>query len=179
MQLGKFENKDVTFSLDANFDLDKWERHISTEAVKLTLQDAKKYLQNELRLRFLQQRGPDGKPWAKLSPITIKLKGGKQTILDWSSGLRRSFKYSMYATELVITTAKTFARLLQKGATYKTTPKQSYWLWTNVFNRVGHPFSPRQIHIPARPFFGFSKGNTAYIGDLLKKHILDSERIGT
>lgn len=174
-----FKNKDVTFVTELNFDLGEWEDSLSTDLLQSFLKKADNYLKSEVNKRFITETGPDGKKWKKLSRITKRLKKGYTHVLIWKQRLMRSITSAIYGDELIIFTKVPYSKIQQKGATYSTTPKQSFWLWHHAFRQKGHPFKPRKIRIPARPFLGFGRKNVNELNRLLKREVMKSERLGT
>lgn len=177
MKTDLFSNSDVTYFNEMNFDLNEWEKQITVEAVKDTLKEANTFFLTEINNRFLREKGPEGK-WWPLSPITVKYKKGSRSILKHTGKLSKSIRSTIYADELVITANTIYAKILQFGAEYDTTPKQSLWMWHNLFNKKGHPFRSRRIKIPARPFMGFTKQDENVVRRILIKNIHKSERLG-
>jgi phage virion morphogenesis protein len=172
-----FNNGDVKWSLKYNFNLDKWEKKLTTTLRREFLRKSDRYLHNELLKRFTSQKGPDGRAWPKLSKLTTKRKGHSRKLF-YSGELMHSFKTSFEGDRLVVGTDVPYAKIQQEGLIYLTTKKQSAWMWHNLFNRTGSIFARRRVKIPARPFFGFSKKNISDLQKIMKDLIKESERLG-
>lgn len=155
--LANTDNGHVSFKMESNFSLDKWEEYLSVGYMKEALKWTRGYFQKEIDKRFKLERGPV-KPWRKLSPITKRYKKGTKKLQE-SGKLRKSIKVKTKGNDIVFESRCKYAYIHQNGFAYTTTPRQSYWMWQNLFGKKGHPFRPRNIVIPARPFFGFSKKN--------------------
>lgn len=178
MKTDRFTNSDVTYYNEWNFSLDEWEAILTKTAMTTALREIKVYMRNEIDNRFKRERGPRGYPWKALSPLTVDRKGGYKGILKYTGRFQKSIRVTVYGNELIISARTPYAKILQTGASYRTTPKQSYWMWHNLFGKKGHPFAPRNIKIPARVVMGFSKGNEKEIRKILISKIRKSERLG-
>jgi phage gpG-like protein len=173
----RYDNGDVSFKLEYNFSLDEWEKKLTTQLEKDFIREADKYLHNMLAKRFLEQRGPSGRGWKKLSPITINKKGHRRKLF-LTGDLLSSFKTSFSKGIIVVSTDVSYARIQQEGAMFMTTRKQSAWMWANLFNREGPKFVSRRVVIPARPFFGFNRRNISDLKNIMRKLVLESESVG-
>jgi phage virion morphogenesis protein len=110
------------------------------------------------KLRFTDSEAPDGGKWKPISPVTAILrkqnKGG-QPLLD-TNHLRGSLTYAVGVKDVVIGTNVKYAGTHQFGAKkgqYGRTRRGSPIPWGNV---------------PARPFFGMSRGDKAEIMTILR-----------
>ncbi len=175
-----FDNGDVIFTTEFNFDLDAWVGEFDKHGLHLLLVDCNKYLRHVIGLRFTRRIGPGGIIWPQNSPLTLE-SGKTGSLMRGTGGLHRSIKSTIVGDEVIISTNKKYARILSEGAKYKTTPKQSMFLWANVFpdSSMAGPTGPFEITLPARPFFGFDDTDKQNIRDLASKHFKKTERMGT
>jgi phage virion morphogenesis protein len=109
------------------------------------------------KLRFRDSQAPDGGRWPALSPVTIALRrqGSSKPLLD-TGRLRNSITRAVGVRDVVIGTNVIYAGTHQFGARkgqYGRTRRGSPIPWGNV---------------PARPFFGMSRGDKAEIMTILR-----------
>jgi phage virion morphogenesis protein len=109
------------------------------------------------KLRFRDSQAPDGGQWAPLSPVTIALRrqGSSKPLLD-TGRLRNSITRAVGVRDVVIGTNVIYAGTHQFGARkgqYGRTRRGAPIPWGNV---------------PARPFFGMSRGDKAEIMTILR-----------
>ncbi len=157
MIMNSFENSDVSYKTELNFSLTQWEHALGKGLTKMFLTRSLEYMNEELEKRFMMGRGPDRRRWKKLSAITIKQKHGFRGILKRKNVLMHSFVSSAYVDSWKISTNVPYAKVHQRGATIRVTPKQSYWMYANLFNKKGFPFRVKKLVIPPRPFIGFGR----------------------
>lgn len=173
----KFENDEVKFAMQTNFDTKKWEKYLSKEVIFNALRKCSIYMLNEVKQRFIKERSPEGVRWKKHSSITKAGKG----ILKRTKQLMKSIVSSFYKDTLRISTPLKYGIIQQKGKTIRTTKKQDLWMWHNLFNQTGPIYlkKGRLIKIPARPFLGFNKGNATKVKSICLSEFKKSERMGT
>ncbi len=175
-----YDNGDVIFTTEFNFDLDAWVGEFDKEGLHSLLVDCNKYLRHVIDVRFMRHKGPGNIIWPLNSPLTLAA-GKIGSLMRGTGGLLNSIKSTIVGDEVIISTNKKYAQILSKGAKYRTTPKQSYFLWANVFpdSSVAGPLGPFEITLPARPFFGFDDKDKQSIRELARKHFKKTERMGT
>lgn len=178
MKRNKMKTADVEYYTELNFDLDLWEKSLGEALIPGLLKTINIKLRSSITARFAKQSGLLGK-WPPLANITVALKGGDARILRYTGKLSGSFKSTIYGDELTISTDQPQARLLQYGGIIETTIKQSFWLWHNAFNKVGHPFKPRKLVFLPRPFLGFDSADVGMIRSEITKATKETERLGT
>ncbi len=178
MILGGFKNSDVDFKVEINFDLAKWEHALGHGLTKRFLAKTLEYMNEEVDMRFLLERGPDRKKWKKLSKFTIKYKHGYRGKLKHKNTLMKSFVSSVYMDSWTISTNVPYAGVHQKGAVIQVTPKQSYWMWANLFNKKGFPFRFKRLIIPPRPFIGFGEVDERKIEMIAIEQAKRTEKLG-
>ena len=121
--------------------------------------------------RFQTQTDPSGKPWAKLKPLTVLLRGARGPILRRSGQLMRSGAWQVSGRTLAIGVNTIYAAAQHFGATI--VPKNGRMLAIPIgVARIGrsrgglvlgksssaHPTSvvmARKVTLPARPIVGF------------------------
>lgn len=147
------------------------------------------------RERFHSGRGPKGRPWiqTKYRPTeihrqrtnargeTVTIFGNRnrrwQRTLMGSNHLFRSVvTYFKGENSVAVGSGLIYAKTHQEGADFKATPKQSLWLFHNVFRpahgkQAGYSKAYR-IKIPARPFIGISKEDERLIHDMAGREIV-------
>jgi phage gpG-like protein len=107
------------------------------------------------------------------------LRSGWGKMLKFTGNLQNSLQKRITRNEVTVYTTIPYAKYHQWGAKYVTKPKQSFWLWNNMFQRKGHPFAKRKITIPPRPFMGFTDTDIQYLRNLMVKELKKAERLGT
>ncbi len=152
-------------------------------------------LQTENRFRS-EGPAPDGTSWAPLSPRTLKRKKGTK-ILTESAQLRGSMRYQLLGSNAVaIGTNKIYAAIHQLGGDINVTNRsvqirhrtdaKGNLLRTDLFNGKGLIFAKNshkrvmvrwaevaahKFHIPARPYLGLSRENSAEIVEIINQYI--------
>ena len=116
-------------------------------------------LQSGTQQRFVDQRGPDGSPWAALSPVTLarrrKAGRGAQILRD-TGRLMNSISYKVTGDSVKVFTNVIYAGTQQLGArqgAYRASPPVP---WGNI---------------PARPFLGLSEADQAGILDITAEYL--------
>ncbi len=178
MIMNSFENSDVSYKTELNFDLAKWEHALGHGLTKTFLAKSLEYMNEEIERRFMVERGPDRRRWKKLSFITVKQKQGFRGILKRKNVLMYSFVSSVYVDSWKISTSVPYAKVHQKGAIIRVTPKQSYWMWANLFNKKGFPFRFKKIVIPPRPFIGFGRPDVLELETIAIELAKRTEKLG-
>jgi len=108
--------------------------------------DAGEALLNSHRQRFTDQRDPDGKPWAPLSPAYRARKTrNKDLILVLRGYLKDTLRPQVSSTRLELGTDRVY------GAT--------------------HQFGDPKRNIPARPFLGLSGTDRQTVLSILSRHL--------
>lgn len=116
-------------------------------------------LLKEQNRRFQTQTDPDGKPWAKLAPLTVLTRGGATgPILRRRGLLMRSGTYQVAGNSLAVGVSGVQAAVQQFGATI--VPKRARMLAIPLPGRLGGRNGPgfalaNKVTIPARPMVGF------------------------
>lgn len=121
-------------------------------------------LKNQLN-RFRDEADPDGRPWAKLRPLTVMIRGGATgPILRRSGQLMRSSNYRVSGSTLRIGISGIQAAAQQFGATI--VPKKGTRLAIPIpaarggRNIAGVTFA-KKVTIPARRMVGFGQKDEA------------------
>jgi phage virion morphogenesis protein len=115
-------------------------------------------LLREQNRRFQTETDPDGKPWAKLAPLTVATRGGVSgPILRRSGQLMRSGAWQVSGATLRIGVNTIYAAVHQFGATIrpKTAGRLAVPLGDGGFARL------KSATIPARPMVGFGPRDEA------------------
>lgn len=138
-------------------------------------------LLREQNRRFETQTDPSGKPWAKLKPLTVLLRGSSRPILRRSGNLMRSGAWQVSGLTLRIGINTIYAAVQHYGATIK--PKKGKMLAIGIGSanigrsrgglilgkssnqRSGNVVMARQVTIPARPIVGFGPRDEKAAGD--------------
>lgn len=176
MKTNRVKTADVEYYTELNYDLDLWEKLMGTGLTHNSLKELNKTLRENMEKRFSPQSSTY-RSWPPLSPLTEKYKKSTRKLF-LTGKMSRSFKSTIYAKELVISNTAPQAVIHQKGGVIKTTPKQSYWLFHNIFGRKAHPFRPKLLIIPPRPFVGFDEKDVKVIDITIRKHLAKTERLG-
>lgn len=145
------------------------------------LRPVAEHLLNSTRDRFAAEKGPDGTPWARLRPATIRERERKKLtpiqILTrhTRSGLRASINAQVGQGEVRIGTPKIYGAIHQLGGkisrpardgviyrhvswkSQKLDPRFASKKKANVVQKVER--KAYEISMPARPFLGISKGD--------------------
>lgn len=147
---------------------------------------AAEWLLERTRRRFAEARGPDGQPWAPLSPVTIERRqqaragaglerrGERARVtrevaaatgtrpLIWSGRLASDWHARADATEAVIYTPVTYAAVHQFGA--RRGQHGSY---------RGRPIPWGDV--PARPFLGVGQADVAPLTEVIEAALVEDD----
>jgi len=176
MKTNRYKSEDVEYYTELNYDLNLWERLLGTGLTNNTLKELNVKLRKNMERRFSPQ-SKTYRSWPPLSPLTVKYKKSERRLF-LTGKMSRSFKSTIYGRELVISNRAPQAAIHQMGGAIKTTEKQSFWLFHNVFDRKTHPFRPKLLIIPPRPFMGFDKNDIMVINKTIRTHLKKTERLG-
>ena len=131
-------------------------------------------LLTSIRLRFIDQKGPDGKPWVKSKRV---LAHGGQT-LRLSGRLRNSFTYRSDSHRVEVGTNVVYARALHFGKKDPEHVKPHDRQVKVVFGiRLSSPVTAhvkgytRKPNLPARPMVGVSVQDRKDIFAILGRHL--------
>lgn len=176
----RYSDADVTFYMQSNFSVREWVKYMSQGYVDKAMREISRYMKKSIKDRIERGITPQGKRFAKLHPATVRYKRGRSRALIKSRRLMKSIKVQLTKNKLRIYTRSIYGRMMQKGVKYKTTVKQSVWMWYNLFDQDPgqSPFRPRQVTVPPRPFMGFSKKDHNMVRRIFMKHLKASERMG-
>lgn len=141
--------------------LDAVAKHLDMEPIFDQIGDA---LVSSTQLRFRDGVSPEGKPWANLSPVTIKRrrkkgKGGVQILVD-TGVLRGSIAKRVANNELLVGTDKRYGGTQQLG-----TRQGQYGRMAR-----GNPIPWGDI--PARPYLGLSKEDIEEIKEIIGRALV-------
>ena len=132
----------------------------STDLTPL-MRDIGEHLLNTTRERFVEQKAPDGTPWAPLSETTKKRKRrNKGKILTERGFLRGNLAYQAGRSEVQVGSPSIYAGTHQFGA------KKGSFTHGPAGSEYGSTTQRRRIpwgDIPARPFLGLSDDDEAEI----------------
>ncbi|AXR09994.1 phage virion morphogenesis protein [Pseudomonas aeruginosa] len=124
------------------------------------LQDVSEYLQLSTDARFRAQVGPDGTPWAPLSPTTLARKKGNR-ILRESGLLQDTLRGQVEGNELHFGTDRPYGAVHQFGqpkGKSGTTPRGAPIPWGDI---------------PARPYLGLSAEDEVEIPMILHDYLAE------
>lgn len=127
------------------------------------MRDIGEHLLNTTRERFVDQKAPDGTPWAALSDTTKRRKRrnvGK--ILTERGFLRGNLAYQTGPTSVRVGSPSIYAGTHQFGAAM------------GAFGSTAGGLRIPWGDIPARPFLGLSDDDEAEILELVNRHLADS-----
>jgi phage virion morphogenesis protein len=116
--------------------------------------------------RFVDQKGPDGNPWAALSPVTLaRRRGGGigANILRDTGRLASSVNYKVSGGSIDLGTNVIYAGTHQYGArkgAYGKTKRNSPIPWGDI---------------PARPMFGYSDQDQQDVLELIERYLNASQ----
>lgn len=111
--------------------------------------------------RFKAQQDPDGKPWTKLAPLTVALRGGKKgPILNRSGDLKNSGAFAVSGRALSVGVNTPYAAAQQYGVTIKPKNKSAlaipFKAGFDGSNAAGFVFA-KSVTIPPRRIVGFGE----------------------
>jgi phage virion morphogenesis protein len=148
-------------------------------------------LRNSTENRFKEQTGPDGRPWAPLSPQTIKRKkANKDKILVERGRLAGSIAYRVTGNELAVGTSLIYGAIHQLGGEIKQGARTQTLAFhgkggaankfkshksagkskTSVSVRFAN-IGARVIKMPARPYLGVNARDKRTIERILTRHL--------
>lgn len=142
--------------------------------------------------RFEREAGPDGKPWARLSPRTAKRrKDGYAHILRQSGRLKDSITYAVARDSVRWGSHQPYASIHQLGGTIEM-PGRTQTLTFKRTRQKGGGFisrfakmaakgshtkevaiGPYKVRIPARPFLGLDEADKSEIKLIVEDHFRD------
>ena len=136
------------------------------------MRDIGEKLLKTTRDRFVDQKSPDDKNWAALSPNWRDRKPkNKDKILTLDGYLSRLLTYQEGRNYVVIGSNRVYASTHQFGARARL----------RTFDKTKRvdplPFGGRAGGIPARPFLGVSDADQQLIKDIVLDHITDRWRL--
>ena len=114
--------------------------------VRPALAEAGAYLEGKAKDRFLKEQDPEGRPWAKLSPLTLARKRGSK----FPSAILR--EQGILASSVAFRVSKTQVRV-GSGIEYGA------WHQTGTRN------------MPARPWLGFERDDPDTIAQFFADHL--------
>ena len=125
--------------------------------------------------RFTAQKDPESRPWKPLKPATLKRKKSR-LILTESHQLRDSIRYQVSGPVLRVGTNKVYGAIHQLGGGIKQGARSELFIRnrgdSGRFARGtlagrGFTFRERTFTMPARPYLGVSKEDSADIVEVL------------
>ncbi len=128
--------------------------------IRTPLQDIAEYLLQSTDARFRQQVGPDGTPWAPLSPTTLARKRGSRILRD-SGTLQDTLRYQVSDNELALGTDRPYGAVHQFGQAQGKSGKTSR----------GSPIPWGDI--PARPYLGLSSEDETEVLQIVADYLSD------
>jgi phage gpG-like protein len=164
--------------MKTNFDLDKWASHFTAEQNEELIKQLKNIILDDLAQRF-KIGGAGGTQWKKKKKITRAFEGGANKTLIYTGTLSKSFEYMYTAGQLIVYTKTPYAKVHNFGATFVTSRKQTYWMFTNVFKKkCGLPKTGFEIKIPKRTFMYFTDNLREKINLAVFAYFKKSEKMG-
>ncbi|WP_310620896.1 phage virion morphogenesis protein [Flexibacterium corallicola] len=121
--------------------------------------------------RFEREEGPDGKPWAKLSPLTLASRRSKRGTLRATGGLIRSIKVQVDSSKAEVGTNLNHPKVWvhQYGAVIRPRRKKAL----AIPNGNGGFVFAGKATIPARPYIGLGRGDEEAVREALESYLLD------
>lgn len=126
------------------------------------MQDIGRYGENSTKLRFQDQKGPDGLAWKQSR--RAKVEGGLTLVK--STQLLNSISSEATKTTATWGTNKIYARMMQNGGTISPVNAKALRF---TLPGVGLIFA-HHVTIPARPFIGINKDDQDNIADIIVSH---------
>lgn len=176
-EIASYINDHVRLTLETNFDLDKWVHHFDVGQQEELIKKLKDVILKELEKRFKYGRSGNI-PWEKKKPLTQAFEGGASRTLIFTGELSKSFEYTYTLNQLIVYTRKPYAKVHNFGAVFRTSPRQTYWMWVNLFERHGRIPDFYNIRIPKRTFMEFSDNLIADINSTIFEFCKKSENMG-
>jgi phage gpG-like protein len=168
----------VSVKTELNFKLATWEKYFDVDKDQKLMREIAGLITDEIDRRF--EKGGSPKKWAPKKALTVAFEGGSSAPLIYTSALKESISWIYAGGDLIVYTNKKYARVQNYGARFHTTPKQTMWMWANLFNKKGRMASSGfAIHIPARPFMYFTKDLARRCKERINRRIKASESIGS
>ena len=127
------------------------------------MRDIGEHLLNTTRERFVDQKAPDGKPWATLTPTTRERKRrNKDKILTLEGYLRGNLAYRAGADQVEVGSPSIYAGTHQFGAR------------KGAFGKTARGAPIPWGDIPARPFLGLSDDDQDEIGRIVARYLAEA-----
>jgi phage virion morphogenesis protein len=137
-------------------------KRLEAAAADLTpaMQDIGELLVERTKRRFATGTGPDGTPWARNAPLTVKRKRGRDQPLVGESGRLSNEIFAIAGLQVVeVGSALVYSAVQQFGAAKGQFGR----------SRRGRPIPWGAI--PARPFLGLAGEDRLDILDILAEHL--------
>lgn len=164
----------------------------SARGLDLALGEIGQYLVEATRTRAALQVGPDGNPWAPLSPRYQKRKDKKRPGVPMlrldNHMLGDQLSHQVRDNELLVGTNAKYGAIHHFGGTVKTAARSqyAYFRQDKRTGRVGNRFVKKgksnfkqgvtlpaqEIKIPARPWLGLSTQDDTEVLGILRDHLL-------
>ena len=122
-------------------------------------------MKNKARYRFIQEKDPGGKRWARNSEVTIKRKKSAKPGSDTGT-LRDSITHKSSLYSAIAGTSVDYAPTMQYGA-----KKGQYSQFSSLKTKTGKVRYIPWGNIPARRFVGFSGNQKNTYKKWIKKHL--------
>ena len=127
------------------------------------MRDIGEHLLNTTRERFVDQKAPDGKLWATLSPVTRERKRrNKDKILTLEGYLRGNLAYRAGPDQVEVGSPSIYAGTHQFGAK------------KGAFGKTARGAPIPWGDIPARPFLGLSDDDQDEIGRIVARYLAEA-----
>ncbi|KQR75757.1 phage virion morphogenesis protein [Rhizobium sp. Leaf341] len=136
--------------------------------IKPALKNIGEFEAKVTRRRFIDQRDPDGAPWAALNPLYAKTKKGPGILRGETRSLSQ-IVWQLAGDGVEIGSNEVYARIHNEGGTIR--PKTAEAL---VFSMGGQTFKVQSVKIPKRQFLGFNEASIAAILDIVKDHFVEA-----
>ncbi|MFF3704993.1 phage virion morphogenesis protein [Pseudomonas qingdaonensis] len=138
-------------------------------SLRTPLNDVAEYLYQTVDNRARRQIGPDGSPWAPLSPRTLARKKGNKTLRE-SGALLDTLRHQVSNEELEFGTDRPYGAIHQFGGKIEHAARSQQVYFKEKGGVVGNRFvkksrsnfaqwvshGARSVQMPARPYLGLS-----------------------
>lgn len=153
-------------------------------SLRTPLNDIAEYLHQSVDSRARRQVGPDGSPWAPLSPRTIKRKKGNK-ILRESGALLDTLRHRVTNDELDFGTDRPYGAIHQFGGKIEHAARSQQVYFKEKGGVVGNRFVKKRqsnfsqwvshgahtSEMPARPYLGLSSEDENEVLEIIGRYL--------
>ena len=154
------------------------------DSMRVPLLDIAEYLHQSTDSRARRQVGPDGSPWAPLSPRTLARKKGNKTLRE-GGALLDTLRHQVAGDELQFGTDRPYGAIHQFGGKIEHAARSQQVYFKEKGGVVGNRFvkksksnfaqwvshGARTTQMPARPYLGLSAEDETEVLEIVASYL--------